>query len=325
MLVQQQSDILNKIKVNQHSFNFETLKSYISQAERRFIIPAISQAFYDELVSGLGSHTGDKATALDKIYTALAFYTFYIYAPQGMVVVGAQGIQEANNNESNHARQWVTEKYKTSLLESGDDALEDLLAFMENAGGTAFNTWKSSDAYTVVKSLLIENADQLNNEVNVKNSRRTFLAFKNYINQAQRYYILPILGETLYNKIISDKKAGSLQDPYKTVAQMCRPALANFALYRATLFLPLRISDQGITIRNKNDSINEVSQASNEKLFALGQQAEMDGNSELETLKKYLNDNADSITEFKDSKYYDDPNKEPEPDINSKMKGGFAV
>lgn len=303
MLFKSTEEVKKHISVN-HNFELEDIAPSVRQAAQKYIIPAISKAFYHELLEAYkGTPDEKQQKAIEHVQAAMANYTYFLYAPVGFVQIGNAGIQEANTESATAARQWVTYDLKKALLEAGDIGLDALLEFLEE-NADDYETWKDSAAYTINRELFINNATVFSKFTNIQNSRRTFLALRPFIAKAERFFITPTISTELFQELKTALKENTITEEQQRVIDLIQPALAQLALHKAIPEIIFQVSAEGIRVQSWNNGFLKKDTASDNQLSFLYNTLEVDGNADLKTLQDFLFENADDYPAFKESKIY---------------------
>ncbi|WP_421801764.1 DUF6712 family protein [Flagellimonas sp.] len=180
------------------SVKFDSLKPYIIQADRKFVIPACSQELYTVLEPGNSSDNKEKVYEL--LREASAHLAMFLYIPIGNVEINDHGIIVESGESSKAAEWWQIRDLRRSFLESGLGAIDDALKIMEANEGD-FDEWKGSDSYTLFMELFVKRTDTFNRWFNISNSRRTFLALRPYMLEAHHQYFVGKLGKETVARI----------------------------------------------------------------------------------------------------------------------------
>lgn len=324
MLFETQEEVKEHISVNAN-FEIKDIKPSLRQAVNKYIIPAIGEPFFTELLAAheLGGATQWQNDAIWHVQEALANYTYFLYTAIGFVQIGNAGIQETSGEGGSSARQWVTYDLKAALLDAGDVALDAALLFLEQ-NKQHYPTWSGSSAYTVSNELFLKNAAELSEFVNIQNSRRTYLALRPYIAKAERHFIKSTISNELFRELKTAIKTGVLSPEQHELVALIRPALAQLAVYKALPEIDIRVSAEGIKVQSFSNGIIKRDPASDNQKSTLAVQLEVDGNADLGDLQQFLFDNADDYPTFLESKLYLD--RQPSDyNMNSKYKKNFKA
>lgn len=317
--------------------DWATLKLYVQQAEPTYIIPIISQAMYDKYNALINdpanaSKTFDQIfpnekdlTAFNFIACALANYALFEAFPFLNTAVGDIGVAQQSSKEgtTNPAAQWRYEGRRWAHLLNGDRFTDQLLAFLENSAAY-FTDWSSSDSYTINKDLFIADSYKLSKYIGTNGSRRAFLALRSHIRMAEKKYIVPAIGQELFDELKTEMqtKPPSLTDLNKNLLPLIEEGLAWGAYYEGLPFLVVKFDTTGVQVISANDSIvNKQAADQNTKEVARSTAAHnMD--SFLGSLKRYILDHASDYPLFQTSSAYDNSNpryRRPQNYYNSGM------
>lgn len=228
--------------------------------------------------------------------------------------MGNGGIHEVSGSqEGTPSRQWVTYDLKKALINAADQAMEDLLAFLEE-NAADYPTWQASPAYTAQAGLFVQNIGQLVANVgNLQQSRRVFLALRSYLNKAEEFYIKPLLGAPFFAEIKSKlQKRTALTEPEKQVVDLCRAPIAHLALARALPELSLHISEEGITYKSSTNGVIKEEKPDVAYVDSHIRSLKADGDALLGVLQAYLLDNADTFPFFQESNTFKNANTNDE-------------
>lgn len=307
MLINTITELRAFVPINKN-VDYANIEPYIEQATVKYIIPEISLDEYDVLDAIYNSDpslfTPEQAEAVRYLQTAIAYYALYLSAPFMNVMVSNMGIQEQRSQEgtSQSSSQWRYTEFRNSCLSNADVAIDQCLAYME-ANKLSFPDWLGSDAYTISKSTFISSAADYPFGC-ISNSRRTFMRVKPHIVQAQEKYILPTLGDDLYNQLESEYQAGNLSPANAVLYTKVVHALAHLTLADAIPHLTLNINATGIVVTIDQDANKVNSTASRE--FVEKMQRSHDDNAKMFhlTLQKFLYQNIDDYPLFIASPFY---------------------
>lgn len=306
------------------------LEPFIDQARLEYMEPLFGSELYDALSA---AYAAAPAAPLSAAYAALlpyvqraqANYTLYRALPHMMTQIGSLGVQEqrSRDNTGEPARQWVVNEQRASYLIAGDAYAEAALKFLEN-NRVNYAVWTASAAFTESQSDFIKNSTQLSEVINCQNSRRFFLALRPFLRQAQEAYLVPCMGQSLYDSIVTQLRSGTVI--FAKIA-LARKATAFLGLVMAIPHLQLVHTAQGLSVASNFDGIKSVGPANSAvegpRLATLMSSCESQGMSALRQLKLWLDDN------MADDELYSsqDPNQNPAYTIpdNTGSKSSFVV
>jgi hypothetical protein len=255
------------------STKFATLSGYVESAELKYIIPMIGQPLYD-YINGLYNDSDPLSEKYTKLLTAiqrpLAFYTMLEAAPYLLMNVGDAGVNESTGGNVQQTRQWVYYRMEDKLASDAEQFLESLLTWLEIQDPLDFPLWTNSDAQKEARALIINSSATMAKAISFSHSRRGFLAFRPFIEQAETESIEDLLGSELFIIIKAQIKFNDLSDVNKKlVTKYLCPLLANLTLAKGLLFVSISVTSTGIRVLSDNDSIRQRLAATPEQLNGL--------------------------------------------------------
>ena len=169
---------------------------YIEEAQETFIKPVLGDDLYEQLQSVMtpaghapegGPVGGNLIDLLEKIRKPLALYALWLGADEFGVSVSGQGIQVIESATHKTAPQYRVQNLKENWIRRANTALDLALKFIEeNLDDYPAYIQQDSD-------LFIRTALEYNSEVDIRESRRVFVALKPIIRSVQNKYIRPTL------------------------------------------------------------------------------------------------------------------------------------
>jgi hypothetical protein len=230
---------------------FETVREFVANATLRSVAPTLG-ALYDELAAYLNGEASGNAP-LDALAPyarrAVAYYAMFGFIRAGGALITAQGVQKAEtetHKSSSYGDKMDTLNY---YAEEADAALDALLSFVESARD-------NYPAYTPAAPFaLIGSAEAYGRYVNIGGSRRTYLALLPELRNAERFTLLPLLGEELLGQLQryaagnNDALSGTaLEGCAAKALEYAQAAAANAAICRAMPSLTLRCHDGAVGV-----------------------------------------------------------------------------
>lgn len=315
------------------SSKIENILPFIKQAERKFIIPAISQAEYDALNTWYNAGTppaesATKSALLLNVQAALALYAKYLWIPSGQLQEGDSGIRIATTDTLKTAFQWQIDELQRSVIEQAGNAMDDLLAFMEaNKGDYAL--WSASSAYTLFKDCFIPSAAKFTEIYNgLGGSRLNFMAIRGQMVKIQDFVIQSELSQTFYDELKAQLKANTLSANNAKLIPMIQNVVANLTMSSAFTQLSVKIGEDGVV--NFNTTASRVvsrqnEPAKNQQITKLETQAEKDGRAYLVILKEYLKANIANYPTYASSDAYDSEESTDNSFKNDPNQKGWAA
>jgi hypothetical protein len=271
------------------SSDFRTIGPYVKQAEK-YTTDIIGADLHAELISVVhDENTDEKLIALlEKVRLPLANFAYMLAIAKLNVNVGERGFTVTVSGNLTPASQWRVDDFRNSVKESANDALEDLISFLET-NKADYPTWTDSSAYSFQKRFFINNSKDINESVFIDISILQFLELKPFIHQIERSVILPTMCEVLFQTLKTEILSGEIS-PENTILleTYIKPAICYLAMDKHT--------------PNAN--------------------YKTEGTRYVQELKNYLNANAITYSDFLTSTCYEDPISVT--DINSAESGFFV-
>lgn len=240
------------------SMDFDTLASFVDQAELLHLQPYVGPELLAELHAALDeAPTPAQAALIKHLRRALAYYVVLEAAPMVAVAFSDLGLSEQSADRAAPARQWVYNNFVDSAGSNADTLLDTALFWLESRA-SEFPAWRNSDAYTVSKELFLHSAYDLSKFVNVAGSRRTYLALRPYLRRIEELEVLPLLGPERFAELKARILTPALLTPAdRELWAAIKPVVAHKALAAAVAELPLQVSSAGVRVLVDNDGIRE--------------------------------------------------------------------
>ncbi|RZJ92032.1 MAG: hypothetical protein EOO20_03300 [Chryseobacterium sp.] len=186
------------------NFEFEDFKPYINKAIVKFTYRYVGNlhiTLADEQVDPV------LAEARTRLQNAICNFGLFIYLPLGSVVLDGSGLSNyVNDNRT--PLDWRKEKdIMRELLSSGHEAMDQLLAYMEE-NKDSFEIWATSPAYTESKKFLVSDTTTFNNYYHIFDSRQTYIALQPAMRQVEDKYIYSLICREVVDHLKSDAFEG---------------------------------------------------------------------------------------------------------------------
>jgi len=265
---------------------------YLDEAEMTFIKPAIGAdlfALFNEKAQA------DLETpfleAIQLIRIPLALYALYLGIDEFAVSISNQGIQVIENDTHKAAPQYKVQNLKETWMRRAHTLLDVALAHLE-ANKADFPGFSPQDP-----DLFIKSAADFNQFVDIRSSRRVFLALKPIVASIEKKYIKPTVSTAYFLNLKAAVKASTpLSEADGTIMDLIQPALAHLTIARALQDISIDILDWGIFANAASTFTNlSTKQTSNrERISAMIEANQKDGEAELKELQEYLDLHATS-------------------------------
>lgn len=310
------------------NMKWKSLLPYADQAEKCYILPYISSAYYQDLslkynnlpVAGVlklctpansesfVTEIPVEAQVFYYLRCASAYYTIYDAMPHINIIIGDKGIHEPAVENMAGVRQWAFKNTRWDALLKGYQFLDKAIELMEeeidDAPDTAFPKYKNSDAYSVSKELIIPTAKTLSQFINIKNSRRAYMSFRPFIRNAETLYIRPLLGSDYYLELKTALKSFDTQTTETKAAinallPHLQAYLAQCAIVEATPELNLYNDGDGWKVLESTDGMSMTKEAAANKIQHLISKAEGNMTYFRAELEGFIYENLDDYPTFK--------------------------
>ncbi len=234
MIINDTETLREYLSVN-GTIDIDNLKPSLRKAERNYLKPLIGTAqlavfeaeVTDPIIKG----------ALELAQEAVANFAFYLYMPIGAVQVSDNGLYTVESDQTKTATDKQFKELQRSMLRGGHEALDSLLAYMEE-NATNFGPWTSSSSYTVYKDLLITDTATFNTYYHIFKSRQTFLALRPNIRVVEDQFVKPVIGDELLKALKTDQT----EDVRKEVKKILQQSIVAFTVMK-TVYNGLFVMD----------------------------------------------------------------------------------
>lgn len=289
------------------AFTFDLLKPDLRRAEIRYIKPALGTTLYNALVTAYGtdgadydSMSADDKALMDYIFPCLAQLGVSLYLPKGNVTITDNGVMATHSETMKPAFEWQVKQVIREYMFGGYDALEDMLLYLEENAAT-YTDWDSSEA----RELMVQNADQYQEYVNIGNKRRIYNLLKPVIRRVQRN-VASVASEDLYDELVTQMKADTLTANNMKLIRDVRGYVAHQTYAEALDELGVIVDDEGVHLLNTAfaSTVNARTPAETERLENIKLRHESIAKGYLKDLDDYLQTNADDYPLFKASDQY---------------------
>ena len=296
-LINNLSQVLSAASINV-SNTIENWSPYIEEAQETFIRPVLGDPLYRQL-----QETADPTTRepekqpldprfvdlLDLVRKPLALYALWLGADEFGVSVSSQGIQVIETQTHKTAPQYRVQNLKENWIRRANTSLDLVLKFLDEHRED-YPSYICQDAELFIRSTL-----EFNSEVDIRESRRVFVALKPIIRSVERKYIRPALSAELFDELKSALKSNAeLTMDQKVLLDLIRPALAHLTMARALVEISIDVLDWGIfdTAGNTFTNVSSKQASNSERIAVMAEANQRDGEAELKALQLFLDETA---------------------------------
>lgn len=306
------------------------IKPYIEDAQESIIVKAFGQELITELDNQHNSVSGailspHNALLLPKIQRALAWYAYLKYLPFSIGNDGDNGLQEMGTDSTQPVRIGVLDKRLRETERNAVEGLERALFFLEE-NRTNYATFTASPTWTQYKSLFIWSATEMTKYLPaVGQNYRLYLGLRPYIALAERDYILPILGQDMFDELKAVVLSTNITDDEKELLFYVNRALAYTAFAEALPNMNVVVLGSGnLRILSDFDGIYNQKSPEPAQLKGFICAKESDAKTYRNALKRWLTTHADDFPTFQNSSHFAKPSDNRLPD-NSDYKKVFRM
>lgn len=280
------------------SMAWEEMTPAIRQATEKFVLDYIGSELYADLAEKYNNGTAltdEQAQTLSYLQDCIAFYTIYHILPEKNSVVASMGVvQNTPEGGSQPVNQWGWKAKRWSALENGDTFLDKLLIWLEKqvaASISYFDLWKNSSVYNVKKSTFFRNTSELDEYLNIQQSRRSFISLVRFLKQIEDDIIQPILCDDLYAAM----QESPLSAENAKLLPYIRRAVAYLGAAEAIPHHRIAIDGDGFRVVSQVDGFDERRNQTNSThqaaIGALMLRCDEQGRKAVARLVKFLEDN----------------------------------
>lgn len=316
------------------SINIDTLNVFLDQATTLFIEDLLGTEQLNTLQTYVDADStptdADLDSLLPYVKKVLTYYSMYLGVDQLAVNVGDAGIVEQSSQNSNPAPSEKLEALRNHYLNYGDLHAEKLLEYLEkNASVSKYSEWFTSAAATTSKGLILSNAIQCDEYIDINQSRRLFRRLKKRVSQIENNYISLLIGATQYNSIVSKIEDESIltDDPLKLLVTYLRPIIAKMALYETLPFLKIKVTAEGVDVVSNSGAKAIAASSEVNSIRKSLKEGETGFESDIDRLKTFIVNNISDYPDIASSTAYTSrPDPGPKrPPVNSPDTKHFSV
>lgn len=233
-------DIKQYVSINKN-VDWESIKPYVVQAERKYIKSLLGTVLYDDYCETLP--TANELLAYNLFKEASANLSWFLYLPLASVQVSDSGIAVQQGDNFKAADWWQIRDLRKSFLEAGFNAIDEALKIME-ANEADFSPWETTEGYTIFKELFVKRAETFNRWFNINNSSQTFLALRPYLLESHHQYFTANLNAATIATINA-----AVATTHSQVLELLQAAQVNYAVVKAVNSGAFDLSSNGLQPR----------------------------------------------------------------------------
>lgn len=280
-------------------YHFASLESFVRDAITDIIIPEIGQEQYGKVLLAYTENTleGKLLQLHELLQKAITHLALFLNSDSGSFRISDGGYYVTSSTDTKPVSDKKMVVFRKARAEAGYKALDQALLLMEqNITDTAFLEYKDSEVRKAAGGYLICGPLEFTRCFSpLKNSGTTFRAMLSSIEQAELEYLLPVLGEGLFEDLKVKILEGSSDAHVKSLIAKVQKPLAYYSVAEAIPMTGFDFDGKTFSVNalaTNNDNIEVTASLSDQRLSTLMNTCINNGQKELTRLKKFLNDNA---------------------------------
>jgi len=284
MLISTTADLMKYVEVSV-DLDLLSVTPSINKAERRFIIPILGRTFYFE-VQEYGTTealTTVQEQLLDCINSASVPLAMWYYSQVGGVSIDNSGLYKPKSDTRWNLGDNEQAKLENHFLNSGLDALDDLLSFLDE-NLSSFETYATSPIRDETFSTLVPTASVVQKVFSLLHPNVTFRAMREAIGFVENR-VAGLMQEFHDHAVSSD----SLTISEKIMRDVARKAVIYMATSRALLTRTVKLTNEGLEVMMAERT--PVSVPENSRIESSAREFASSGELELQKLMDMMNAN----------------------------------
>lgn len=292
-----------------NSFNWYNFEPYIRQATNELLLPYLGLEFYDDIqITNADEELEDiRLMIIASLKDALAYYSVYKSLPFLNMTIADMGAHQVSDQDGKvqPTSQWRYKQTRWSALIDAYKSLDRALSLMEtHVNKTIMAKWKGSSFQKAAVTTWFKDTAELNQFIQINNSRRAYIVLKPYLEKAERE-IKNTLCSEFYKEVIAAKGKDDNEVAIDELIDLCQHFVAERGLHLALPHLRCRIDGDGIMVITQTDGMDIKDQASDTMVRDLLDRTDKDSNMYLADIVSHLYRNVDGegFETFKDKGY----------------------
>jgi len=299
MLLKDTQEIQGYFSAIDNDYNFPSLESFIRDAESDIVIPEISRELFDLLQEHYNNNTLDgrlkELHAL--LQKAIVHLALFLSSDSGSFRISDSGYYVVVTGDMRPVSDKKMVVFRRGRIEAGYKALDQAIAYLEQyVSDPAFDLYRTSEVRAEATNYFIPSSKAFTRCFSpLKNSSTTYRAMLSSIDQAENTYILPLLGEDLFEELKAAVLEGSLSDDQKRLVTRIQKPLALYAVAEAIPMVNFDYDGKSLSVTNlaaTGENTETTTSLSTERLSELMNACMMNGQNEGRRLKSFLEKNA---------------------------------
>lgn len=282
-----------------NGLTFRTVQTAIQNAFGLFVRPVVGdkivvklQEIYDAVsdISEIKEDTDIKDIRL--LYYAQranAFLAFWYDYDEMQVLIADSGVKRQESENVKMPYKYQELSLKNGFKQKGFDALDNLIAFLEQ-NLTDYPDYKESDNYTQTLDSIVWNAKEINTYYEINSSRLVYLRLKPNIRIIEDTLIAPRIGYSLYEELKIKLQDETPDEKYTKLREKLVPVVVLYAIQKLLLETG-SLTDRGLffsSLKGNEGSYQSHDPVSDNRITYQANKAEADAISYWILAERYL-------------------------------------
>jgi hypothetical protein len=315
------TDIVTLRKYVRMSHTATAVKSMpdLDAAERKFLIPILTEEVFDELQEHVTNNTlpDEWKKLLNFCRAAVAPLAVWLDLPFIQSDLSDGGLK----SDDNAAHQWEYREIEKALVNKGMAALEDLIEHLLKHGDDY--SWVNEKTK---ESFFRTGTDMSPRYVWLSQPNLTFQQLIPLMREVEDHFIKPVIGLEFFEEL-RDKEEPNKEE--EVAIELIKKAIAQYTVVRAVERMPVKITPFGLmaTLQNNTEASNVEKPADKGQLDTFRASAQREADSYFLQLTTFLNTNASTtiFLTYYSGVYYKAPVTEEPVDPYSELTGVFPM
>ncbi len=279
--------------------DFQRLKPHIANAENGFIKILLGLNMYNALIDLYNTPVSETPSAdellrrelLGKVQFASIHLAFHLGFDFLNISVTDAGFQRIETERTKGLYKYQEDAIKAFFAETGYNALDDILVFLEENIGS-FEEFLSSVNFNNIITSFLPNVKSIENlPFNIHSSRLIYLALKPSLAYIEDTAIKNTLGQTIYDQVKTEMVKEEIEAKFVLLLDHIRKPLIYLASAMLMEETGATLGDKGLYFaKNEDQQRAKVVRApsTEERIAVLVNRNRLIGNNYLEMLKAFL-------------------------------------
>lgn len=222
---------------------FNSMKQDLRSSTRE-IIKIIGKPIYETVIAAYEKEepTNEDSELVLQVQYPIALNAYRLFAPTNDLQHSDNGrLMRVSENEK-QPFEWMLNRDNKNQEKKYYRALDEMLEYLNENGG---ESWKTSEAAKKLNALFINTTEDFEDIFPIE-SRLLLIKLMPGIRKAERDFILPIIGQTLFTKLKEDIKTQTPIEAEKDLFKMIKEACVYYALGWAMTRLAVNLFPEGI-------------------------------------------------------------------------------